>query len=95
MPTEWTDEHHVLMLKEMVVSDIFSFKKGSVSRGDAWDSTAEKLNQIDSPPFRIKDKRGVKERWVLLRRKFSSKIGQEEAVSGVVVEDLTEKEVLI
>ena len=31
----------------------------------------------------------------MLRRKFSSKIRQEEAVSGVVVEDLTEKEVLI
>ena len=74
---------------------IFSFKKGSVSRGDAWDSIAEKLNQIDSPQFRIKDKRGVRERWVLLGRKFRSKIREEEAASGVVVEDLTEKEVLI
>ena len=92
---EWTDEHDVLMLREMVVSDVFSFKKGSVSRGDAWDSIAEKLNQIDSPRFRIKDKRGVRERWVLLRRKFSSKIKEEEAASGVAVEDLTEKEVLI
>ena len=92
---EWTDEHDVLMLREMVVSDLFFFKKGSVSRGDAWDSIAEKLNQIDSPRFRIKDKRGVRERWVLLRRKFSSKIREEEAASGVAVEDLTEKEVLI
>ena len=74
---------------------IFSFKKGSVSRGDAWDSIAEKLNQIDSPQFRIKHKRGVRERWVLLGRKFRSKIREEEAASGVVVEDLTEKEVLI
>ena len=92
---EWTDEHHALMLEEMVVSDVFSFKKGSVSLGDAWDSTAEKLNQIDSPQFRIKHKRGVRERWVLLRRKFSSKIREEEAASSVVIEDLTEKEVLI
>ena len=79
----------------MVVSDVFSFKKGSVSRGDAWDSIAEKLNQIDSPQFRIKDKRGVRERWVLVRRKLRSKIREEEAASAVVVEDLTEKEVLI
>ena len=92
---EWTDEHDVLMLREMIVSDVFSFKKGSVGRGDAWDSIAEKLNQIDSPQFRIKDKRGVRERWVLLRRKFRSKIREEEAASGVIVEDLTEKEVLI
>ena len=88
---EWTDEHDVLMLREMIVSDVFSFKKGSVGRGDAWDSIAEKLNQIDSPQFRIKDKRGVRERWVLLRQKFRSKIREEEAASGVVVEDLTEK----
>ena len=64
---EWTDEHNVLMLREMVVSDVFFFKKGSVSREDAWESVAEKLNQIDSPQFRIKDKRGVRGCWVLLR----------------------------
>ena len=58
---QWTDEHDVLMLREMVVSDVFSFKKGSVSREDAWDSIAEKLNQINSLQFRIKDKRGVVE----------------------------------
>ena len=92
---EWTDEHDVLMLREMVVCDVFSFKKGSVSRGDAWDSIAEKLNEIDAPQFRIKDKRGVRERWVLLRRKFKSKIREEEVASGVVVEEMTEKEVLI
>ena len=51
----WTDQHDVLMLREMIVSDVFSFKKGSVSRGSAWDSIAEKLNQIDSPQFQIKD----------------------------------------
>ena len=33
---EWTDEHDVLMLRKMIVSDVFSFKKGSVGRGDAW-----------------------------------------------------------
>ena len=58
---EWTDEHDVLMLREMIVSDVFSFKKGSVGRGDAWGSIAEKLNQIDSPQFRIKETREVLE----------------------------------
>ena len=63
---EWTDQHNVLILREMIVSDIFSFKLGSVSQGNAWDSIAEKLNQVDSPQFRIKDKRGVRECWELL-----------------------------
>ena len=56
----------MLMLREMVVRNVFSFKKESASRGDAWDSIAEKLNQIDSPQFCIRAKRGVKECWVLL-----------------------------
>ena len=42
-PVEWNGERDVLMLREMVVSDVFSFKEGSVSRGGARDSTAEKL----------------------------------------------------
>ena len=63
---EWTDQHDILMLREMIVSDMFSFKKGSVSCGNAWDLIAEKLNQIDSPQFRIKDKRKIRERWELL-----------------------------
>ena len=45
---EWTDQHDVLMLREMIVRDVFSFKKESVSRANAWESIAEKLNQIDS-----------------------------------------------
>ena len=54
---ERTDGHDALMLRKMVVSDVFSLKKGSVSRGDEWDSIAEKLNEIDAPQSRIKDKK--------------------------------------
>lgn len=68
---EWT-EHDVSMLREMVVSDVFAFKKGSVIRREAWNSIAEKLNQFNFPMFRIKDKRGVRQRWGLRKRKFKS-----------------------
>ena len=33
---EWTDHQDLLMLREMIVSDVFTFKKGSVSRRNAW-----------------------------------------------------------
>ena len=49
---EWTDEDGVLIVNAQGnVTDIFSFTKESVSRGDAWDSITEKLSQIDSPQF--------------------------------------------
>lgn len=61
------------MLRELLVSNLFSFKKGSSGRGDAWEAIADTLNQVNSPTFRIKDKRGVRERWVLLQRKYKKK----------------------
>ena len=67
---EWTDEHNVLMLREMIVSDVFSFKKGSVSRGDAWDSIAEKLKSVSMrKPGRTRQ--GV----IMLKSPISLKLG--------------------
>lgn len=54
---EWIDEHDVLMLREMLASGVFIFKKESVSSGEAWDCLVETLNGIESPQFQIKDKR--------------------------------------
>ena len=41
---EWTEDHDVLLLREILASDLFSFKKGSVARGERWESIAETLN---------------------------------------------------
>ena len=46
---EWTDEHDVLMLREMLVSDLFLFRKGSPGRGIVWEAITGKLNNINSP----------------------------------------------
>ena len=53
---EWSDEHDLIMLKEMVSREIFSFKKGSPDRGKTWESIQEFLNQIENPNFQIEDK---------------------------------------
>lgn len=57
---EWTDEHAMLMLSEMIVSDVFSFKKGSVGQGDAWDSITEKVNHENS------GQRSERRRWLVV-----------------------------
>lgn len=57
---EWTDEHDMLMLSEMIVSDVFSFKKGSVRQGDAWDSIAEKVNHANL------GQRSERRRWLVV-----------------------------
>jgi hypothetical protein len=92
---EWTEEHDILMLREMLAINVFSLKKGSVNRGEAWESIKDNLQQINSPQFLVKDKRAIRDRWQLISKKFKAKIRQEECASGIYVEEQTEKEALI
>jgi len=91
---EWTDEHDVLLLREMIVSEIVTFKKGSPDRGKIWESIYDQLNKIESPKFVIKEKRGVRDRWNLLQAKFKKRMQEEEKASGIDCE-MSERDVLI
>ena len=42
---EWTDDHDILLLREMIASELFQFKKGSPDRGKIWESIQERLEQ--------------------------------------------------
>lgn len=92
---DWSEDHDVVLLREIRVSELFSHKKGTVGRGDVWDKIVEQLNTIDCPKFHIKDKRSVRDRWKLLQKKFSQRMRQEEAASGIQVDELSEKDILI
>ncbi|EDO32120.1 predicted protein [Nematostella vectensis] len=91
---EWTDDHDNLLLREMAVSELFSYKKGSPDRGKVWVNIQETLNSIENPKFLLKDKRAVRDRWTLLQTKFNKRIRAEEMVSGIYCE-LSEKDRLI
>ena len=92
---EWSEEHDVLFLREMLARNVFATKKGSPAGALAWEAVVDSLNEIHSPKFQLKDKKAVRERWNLLRKKFSKKMSEEEKASGISVEELTEKESLI
>ena len=79
---EWTETHDILLLREIMTSDLFKFKKGSVQRGERWEEITDNLNDISDPSFSLKDKRAVRDRWALLRKKYKSKL-REEAASGI------------
>jgi len=92
---EWTEDHDVILLREILASDLFSFKKGSVARGERRESIAEKLNQVKTISFHLKDKRAVRDRWVLLQKKYKAKMHQEETATGISVDDMSEIDVLL
>ena len=95
---EWTDDHDILLLREMIASELFQFKKGSPDRGKIWESIQERLNKLDNPKFMIKEKRGVRDRWNLLQAKFKRTQREELQASGIdcekdtLIEELCEKE---
>ena len=91
---EWTDDHDILLLREMIASELFQFKKGSPDRGKIWESIQERLNKLDNPKFVIKEKRGVRDRWNLLQAKFKRMQREELQASGIDCE-LSEKDALI
>ena len=94
-PMEWSEEHDVLFLREMPARNVLVAKKGSPARGLAWEAIVDHLNEIHSTIFQLNNKKALRERWNLLRKKFSKKMSEEEKASGISVEELTEKESLI
>lgn len=91
---EWTDDHDILLLREMIATEFFQCKKGSPDRGKIWESIQERLNKLDNPKFMIKEKRGVRDRWNLLQAKFKRTQRGELQASGIDCE-LSEKDTLI
>ena len=47
----WSEEHDILFLREVWVSDLFLYRKSSIERGKVWDGIADKLNALDYPKF--------------------------------------------
>ena len=56
----------------------FGAKKGSPARGQALETMVDSLNEIHSPKLQLKDKKVVRERWSLHRKKFSKKMSGEK-----------------
>ena len=54
---EWSEEHDVLFLREMLAGNVFGTKKGSPTRGMAWEAIVDSLNEIHSPKFQLKEKK--------------------------------------
>lgn len=92
---EWSKEHDIFLLREMLASEIFHHRKGSPDRGRIWDEIAERLNATKDIVFRIKEKRAVRDRWNLLKNKFKKNRSEEENASGIEVDEQDEKDILI
>ena len=45
-PMEWSEEHDVLFLRQMLARNVFGTKKGSPARGLAWEAIVDSLRPV-------------------------------------------------
>ncbi|XP_068672956.1 golgin subfamily A member 6-like protein 22 [Montipora capricornis] len=90
---EWSDEHDVLLCREILTTEPFKAKRRTPQRGQLWQSVADHLNCIPEPKFKV-SKRAVRERFTLLAEKFKKKMKAEEKASGIDTE-MSELDVLL
>ena len=44
-----SEDHDILFLRKVLVSDLFLYRKSSIEQGKVWDDIADKLNALDYP----------------------------------------------
>ena len=82
---KWTDEHNILLCREVLLLKPYTFKSGTKESGSAWSSVACNLNTVIEVTFNVSQK-SVRDRTKLLIDKFKRRTREEENSSGTVVE---------
>lgn len=85
-PFQWTEDHDILLCREILVCQPFYLKPRSQERGKIWDKIAQNLNSLHHPKFRVTS-RSVRDRCTLLTTKHSQRLNDEERASGIDVEE--------
>jgi len=83
---EWSDQHDVLLAREVLLCEPYQFKPRTVERGKIWQTIADHLNEIPDLKFRV-TKRSTRKHFGLLLSKSKAKRREEAKLSGVNVED--------
>ncbi|XP_065067933.1 histone-lysine N-methyltransferase, H3 lysine-79 specific-like [Rhopilema esculentum] len=81
----WTEEHNIMLCREVLVVEPYKFKLGSRERGHCWDTVAKNLNGLAHPSFMV-DKRAVRDHFLKLIRDFERKMAKEQRASGIATE---------
>ena len=82
-----TEEQDIILLREVLVQDPYSYKTGSSERGQVLQTTADALNNMQQPQFKVTS-RSIRDHLNSkhLLSKFKSKINKELKASGIEVE---------
>lgn len=96
----WTKDHDILFCRELLVTEPYVHKVGSIERAKAGEQIASNLNSIQAPKFRVTT-RSVRDRYTHLTTRKAEQLREEEKASGIeatpteldmLLEEIFEKE---
>ena len=91
---KWTEEHELLMLRELMLLQPWLHKKGTSERGDDWEKLAVSLNAIPYPQFRV-TQRSVRDHYSTMEKRRRKKVREEDRASGTAPEEDNELDQLL
>ena len=83
---KWTNGHDVLLLREILAVEPYTFKPKIKERGNAWTLIANTLNTLKDPMFNV-NQRSVRDRYKVLETRFNEKEREEAKASGISPEE--------
>lgn len=78
----WSDQHDILLCREVLVEEPYRFKSGTRERGQSWDKVANALNAQENIRFSV-DQRAVRDRLQKITKVFKRRMAAEERASGI------------
>ena len=64
---QWTDEHHTILLREILATEPFKYKPQTQQHSNLWNSTVDHLNDVKNPAFSV-TKRAVKDKSIAKKK---------------------------
>ena len=89
---KWTDDHHKLLLREILLYEPWTQKYKSEERSKIWGLIADSLNAYENIEFRVTN-RSVREKYQSLEKNFKKRDSNEKAASGIAPDEPSEMDI--
>ena len=78
----WSEEHELMLCREIVLHDMYQHKDGSCKRGQCLARIAESLNSVTTIWFKV-DQGALRDKIKKLLQPYVTKRNKEECSSGI------------
>ena len=78
----WTQDHEVMLCREIILNNLYQHRDGSRERGQCLDRIAESLNDVTTIWFKV-DQRALRDKIKNLLQLYVAKKNKEERASGI------------